>query len=582
MSAAALASAGRARRAAFAVLMTLALTLSPSAGGGGGVTPGPTTGRSTDQARRVEFRVLLPLPDAGDARAELAAVHDPASPSFRRPIDPEVFAARYRVDPRSTAAVEAWAGARGVEILGHSLLGDRIDLAARRDQLEWLFGVEFVDRPGPDGQARRGVVGRPRLEPPLSTLGAVVTGLDDEPPAAVTSGHAPEARLVTTDAPELLPRGLKPADLARAYGIEPLYAAGLHGEGQTIAIISYGPFIDQDLADYSRTFGLPPADVERIDVQGGLAGYPNDFGEEAALDVEVVHAVAPAAKILVYEAPNGTKPAVAIEQIRAEGRADIVTMSYGWCDDARNLDATERASEERSFALAAAAGLDFLVSSGDWGAFTCSNWDPSDHDATAFWPATSPSILSIGGTYLWLDDEGHYLTEAGWADLLWTHGTGGGLSTVDLLPAWQTGPGVDNAYSTGMRQFPDVAAAADPDTGYQTYWTDPKIGEPRWYRMGGTSASSPFWAASLALVRQLAEREGVGKLGFLPPLLYRLASGPDAGRLFHDVVRGGNLLRNATPGWDYATGLGSADFGALAPAIVAELRARPFVPAPLP
>jgi hypothetical protein len=56
-------------------------------------------------------------------------------------------------------------------------------------------------------------------------------------------------------------------------------------------------------------------------------------------------------------------------------------------------------------------------------------------------------------------------------------------------------------------------------------------------------------------------------------MLYAIgASGGDA---FHDVTRGGNLLRSATTGWDYATGWGSPDVTALARAVVAYLREHP-------
>ena len=88
--------------------------------------------------------------------------------------------------------------------------------------------------------------------------------------------------------------------------------------------------------------------------------------------------------------------------------------------------------------------------------------------------------------------------------------------------------------------------------------------------VGGTSAAAPFWAGSMVLARQLAEREDAGRLGYLNPILYRIASrDPSA---FHDVTKGGNRLYNATEGWDYATGLGSPDVSRLADAIVDELR----------
>jgi kumamolisin len=87
-------------------------------------------------------------------------------------------------------------------------------------------------------------------------------------------------------------------------------------------------------------------------------------------------------------------------------------------------------------------------------------------------------------------------------------------------------------------------------------------------QVGGTSAAAPFWAASMALTRQLAGQQGIDSLGALGPTLYAIAGEQPTGAVFHDVIRGGNLLHEATPGWDYSTGLGSPRVAPLADAIV--------------
>ena len=51
-----------------------------------------------------------------------------------------------------------------------------------------------------------------------------------------------------------------------------------------------------------------------------------------------------------------------------------------------------------------------------------------------------------------------------------------------------------------------------------------------------------------------------------------VAASQPAGTVFHDVTRGGNLLDDAAPGWDYATGLGSPRGTPLAHAIVDQLK----------
>jgi len=120
-----------------------------------------------------------------------------------------------------------------------------------------------------------------------------------------------------------------------------------------------------------------------------------------------------------------------------------------------------------------------------------------------------------------------------------------------------------------------VSATADIDSGYLVYWTNPETGEGAWSGVGGTSASAPFWAAFTLLISEAAARLGLGPLGYVNPMLYAIAAESPPDTVFHDVVEGGNLAHRATPGWDYATGLGSPDVTALAGAIIDYLRANP-------
>jgi kumamolisin len=170
--------------------------------------------------------------------------------------------------------------------------------------------------------------------------------------------------------------------------------------------------------------------------------------------------------------------------------------------------------------------------------------------------------------------DGAYFAEAGWEEFLSTRASGGGINPSESRPAWQRGPGVDHASSNGRRQVPDVAAAAGDDSPYQIYYT-PGDGTAPWTTASGTSAAAPFWAGVALLLREVAQHEGVGRLGYLNPMLYDLAAGDRTRAVFHDVTVGGNLLHQATPGWDDATGLGSPDVTALARAIVAWLRDHP-------
>ena len=216
-----------------------------------------------------------------------------------------------------------------------------------------------------------------------------------------------------------------------------------------------------------------------------------------------------------------------------------------------------------------------FVASGDHGAYDCWSFDPTDHRVSVDFPSASPWTVSVGGTALSVRTDGTYLSEAGWEEYLTTSGTGGGLNPTEARPTWQVGPGVNNDKSDGKRQSPDVAAPASDESAYQIFVTNKGEAQGDWRHVGGTSAAAPFWAGTMLLVQQLAQASGVGKLGYVNPMLYAIANSSATANAFHDVTRGGNLFYPATQGWDYATGLGSPDVAVLANAIVNYLAAHP-------
>jgi kumamolisin len=103
---------------------------------------------------------------------------------------------------------------------------------------------------------------------------------------------------------------------------------------------------------------------------------------------------------------------------------------------------------------------------------------------------------------------------------------------------------------------PDVAADADPATGYRV-----RV-DGRDEVIGGTSAVAPLYAGLLARVNQ---RLGT-PAGHLNPFLY---AQPPAAGLFRDIAVGSNGAYRAAAGWDACTGLGSIDGGALLAALTA-------------
>lgn len=521
----------------------------------------------TAAGEQVQFSVSLRLPGAAELDAYLRDLITPGSSNYQQFLAPEEFGARFGLSNARIAPIVAWLRSGG---LAAELMPQRTSIAVSGSagQVSDLLGVELVDWESAAGKRYHVPVGDAAVPATFDGDVAAVLGLNTEPLIRPSSVPTP----LKAGAGD----GLTPSTVSTAYEIDPLHDAGLNGEGMTIAIVSFDTFTPSDVELFDRNFGYSgglPVELIR------LPGSPTEIGEgagEVALDIQVIRGIAPKAQILNYEGPNtsdGFVPIIA--QIVADGRAKIVSISWGLCENWSAV--TSMQAEQREFAAAFAAGISIFSSSGDDAAYDCRrvdvSEDPFERDLSpgVDWPTSSPGVISVGGTFLTLREDGTYVDEAGWEEPLGGGGGGGGLSATQQRPEWQVGLGVNNEASNGMRQVPDVAGPADPTSGFVVTYTDSEMGLVSG-QVGGTSAAAPFWAASMLLTQQLAAREGVAALGPLGPVLYQVSAGQPAGAVFHDIIRGGNLLYSAGPGWDYSTGLGSPRVAPLARAIVDALK----------
>ncbi|HKC19404.1 MAG TPA: S53 family peptidase, partial [Candidatus Dormibacteraeota bacterium] len=281
-------------------------------------------------------------------------------------------------------------------------------------------------------------------------------------------------------------------------------------------------------------------------------GTPEKPAGETVLDLEIIHSVAPAAKLVVYfSAADFGHTDRAFDQMVTDHRGAIISESLGSCETdtpggARN---TYASIQDR----AVTQGMTHLVASGDSGAYTCG----FDQPAAASFPATLPSVTAVGGTSVFQSAQATYFQEYAWGSPIDQSGGGGGASQFYGTPDYQRNEAQPGAH--GKRQVPDVSADADPSTGFHI------IFQGHDDQAGGTSAAAPLWAGTMALINQDLKRKGLREAGFANPALYWMgenASGLSA-RPFHDVSAGNNLFYDAAAGWDFATGWGSMNGAAL-------------------
>jgi subtilase family serine protease len=382
------------------------------------------------------------------------------------------------------------------------------------------------------------------------------------------------------------PCGYTPPQLREAYGDN----GPANGNGVTVAVIDAyaSPTIVQDvnqyIANHDATNPLPNGQFTQVVAPGTYRRPENPrqdpqgwYGEET-LDVEAVHAMAPAAKIVYVGAPNNYQDLdAAMNHVVDRRLADIVTNSYGFPTEFLPAGYVKPLND--TFIQAAIEGITILFSSGD-------NGDEIGTRGyrTADWPASSPWVTAVGGTSLAAGvsaaDPGRYQYETGWSTTrnrlnctgvlaatnswcsfeVYLYGAGGGASRLFPQPWWQSGivpnsiaqpSGFTPSFTRLGRAVPDISAVGDPNTGMligqtQTFNTGPSptYGE---FRIGGTSLSSPLMAGMFAVAQQLRG----SSLGFANPLLYQAGvrssltdvkplAGTAAGVIRVDYVNGEN------------------------------------------
>jgi kumamolisin len=457
------------------------------------------------------------------------------------PLTSEELAAQFGADPADAALVGTTLTSLGLRVLSTDLASRRVRVSGTVAGVSRVFGTS-ISAATPEGDAattHRIRTGGLSIPEQLDGIVTAVLGIDNRPQAR------PQFRVASASAASV---SYTPVQLGELYK----FPAGTDGTGQTIAIIELGGgYETSDLKTYFSGLGVGSPSVSAVGVDGAKnepGKDPSGADGEVLLDIEVIGALSPAAKILVYFAPNTDAGFVDAVSDAAHATPAPTAMSISWGQSEDQWTAQARTALDSALLDAAALGVTVTAAAGDNGSSDGSD----DGAAHADFPASSPHALACGGTSLHAKGTA-IATETVWNDGANGGATGGGVSDVFALPSWQKGVGVPAAKKLGGRGVPDVAGNADPETGYQVLVDGTRA------VYGGTSAVAPLWAA---LVARLAQSLG-SPLGLLQPKLYPLHAS------LHDITSGNNGSYKAKKGWDACTGLGTPNGTALLAALKA-------------
>jgi len=573
---------------------------------------------------RLHLSMVLNLRDPAGAEAQAAAASDPGSVQYGAFLNSAQWRARFAPTDAQAAAVSSWLSSSGFTVTGTPANHRLVTFDGTAEQVNAVFGAQLaqfskggaqvvapsapatvpdavapliaglagldsslratphhVGGPDPDtaqaqAQTRAQVQPQRQAAPngvPTGTLPPPGPVFRNAPPCSSYYGEKPAPAY----SPKVVPNpltyvvcGYKPEQLRGAYGIDQALAQGYDGRGATVAVVDAyaSPTIAKDAATYA-TRNDPRHPLRSYQFSQSLpasynsvteCGAPGWYGEET-LDVEAVHAMAPAANILYAGASScqDIDLVAAVNSVLDNDLAQVITNSYGSTGEPGSVAEVQAAHQ--SALQAAAQGVSLLFSSGD-------NGDEIVNTGTrqVDYEASDPMVTAVGGTSLNVTKTNGYGWEQGWGtgrsilqpNNTWSpvppaylYGGGGGTSRLFRQPSYQKGVVPDdiaNYFGQGPhRAVPDVAMDGDPNTGFlvgQTQTFPNGSLQYSEYRIGGTSLSSPLFAGVVAVANQVKG----GNLGFLNPRMYKLA-GTNA---FHDVFHQG--VTDAVVRVDYING----------------------------
>lgn len=460
-------------------------------------------------------------------------------------LDHDAFVYQFGTTDDYIGVVTDWATLNNLTIVDIQRGGATIKLLGTAGQYNTLFNINLEDITDGD-RVYISHAGKLTIPNDIDNVVESIAGLDN----SLTFTH--DAVVSNSISPAIDPTLISsptPLDLARAYQFPRTVGNNQsQGAGACVAIVELGGgWTTQNLTSTFSRIGLSNPTVVDVSVDGGV-NNPSDAGasSEVMLDIYCVGSIIPSGKTVVYFAPNTFQGF--IDCVIAATNDNINNPSaigISWLSQESSWSSQLRTSFDSAFQAAIVKGITTFVASGDFGAQAVGG----SPNYTVAYPASSPYVVSCGGTLITINNDYTIASEIVWKSGT-SYATGGGLSGVYSVPSWQLGFS-SKLYPSGTvnnltaRGIPDISAMSDSYSFF--YSSSNSFGT-----FGGTSASSQLLAGMMGRINAYSNQ----RIGFINSTVY---GAPTA---FNDITLGNNAAPasvgySATVSWDACTGLGS-------------------------
>jgi len=333
--------------------------------------------------------------------------HDPASPNFHHWLTAAQFGQSFGPAQEDINAVTGWLRSHGFQVNLVYPNGMLIDFSGTAGQVRTAFHTA-IHNLNVNGQPHIANMSDPQIPAALAPVVAGVVSLHDFLPRTMSRRHTE----FTFASGGSTYQAVTPADLATIYNLNPLFAAGTAGQGQTIAVVEDSNlYSDADWNTFRATLGLSPYTTGSLTTVHPAAagannclnpGVANGDDGEATLDAEWASAAAPGAAIMVATCASTRTTfggLIAIQNLvnAAAGPPAIISLSYGECEAGNGASAN--AAYNAVFQQAVAEGVSVFVAAGDEGGASCdAGATGATHGIGVSGYASTPYNVAVGGT----------------------------------------------------------------------------------------------------------------------------------------------------------------------------------------